>query len=114
MFGGLWQLAAENGVGLVADLKRIPVRQETIEVCEYFDLNPYELMAGGSLLILTENGGELVRALETAGVPAAVIGRRAMTASYATGRSQDFSSPPTGTKSSATARRCPAVTLGKL
>ena len=75
VFGGLWQLAAENGVGLVADLKRIPVRQETIEVCEYFDLNPYELMAGGSLLILTENGGELVRALETAGVPAAVIGR---------------------------------------
>ena len=75
VFGGLWQLAAENGVGLVADLKRIPVRQETIEVCEYFDLNPYELMAGGSLLILTENGGELVRALETAGVPAAGIGR---------------------------------------
>ena len=75
VFGGLWQLAAENGVGLIADLKRIPVIQETIEVCEYFDLNPYELMAGGSLLILTENGGELVRALETAGVPAAVIGR---------------------------------------
>ncbi len=75
VFGGLWQLAAENGVGLVADLKRIPVRQETIEVCEYFDLNPYELMAGGSLLIVAANGGELVRALEEAGVPAAVIGR---------------------------------------
>lgn len=75
VFGGLWQLAAENGVGLVADLKRIPVRQETIEVCEYFDLNPYELLAGGSLLVLTANGGELVRILEKAGVPAAVIGR---------------------------------------
>ena len=75
VFGGLWQLAAENGVGLVADLKRIPVRQETIEVCEYFDLNPYELLAGGSLLVLAANGGELVRALENAGVPAAVIGR---------------------------------------
>ena len=75
VYGGLWQLAAANGVGLVADLKRIPVRQETIEVCEYFDLNPYELMAGGSLLILSSNGGELVRALDAAGVPAAVIGR---------------------------------------
>ena len=75
VYGGLWQLAANNGVGLVADLKRIPVRQETIEVCEYFDLNPYELMAGGSLLILSQNGGELVRALDAAGVPAAVIGR---------------------------------------
>lgn len=75
IFGGLWRLAAENGVGLVIDLKSIPVRQETIEVCEFFDLNPYELLAGGSLLITTANGGELVRRLEKAGVPAAVIGR---------------------------------------
>lgn len=75
VFGGLWQLAADNGVGLVIDLKSIPVRQETIEVCEFFDLNPYELLAGGSLLITTENGGQLVRALEKSGVPATVIGR---------------------------------------
>lgn len=77
VFGGLWELAAANGVGLVADLKRIPVRQETVEVCEFFDLNPYELLAGGSLLIVTPNGGELVRALAESGVPAAVIGRTA-------------------------------------
>lgn len=77
IFGGLWDLAAANGVGLVADLKSIPVRQETIEVCEFFDLNPYELLAGGSLLIVTPNGGELVRELEESGVPAAVIGRTA-------------------------------------
>lgn len=75
VFGGLWELAAANGVGLVADLKCIPVRQETIELCEYFDLNPYELLAGGSLLIVTPNGGAMVRRLAEAGVPAAVIGR---------------------------------------
>ena len=75
VFGGLWELAAANGVGLVADLKCIPVRQETIELCEYFDLNPYELLAGGSLLIVTSNGGAMVRRLAEAGVPAAVIGR---------------------------------------
>ena len=56
------------------DLRRIPVRQETIEVCEFFDLNPYELLAGGSALITSPNGGELVRAFEEAGIPAAVIG----------------------------------------
>lgn len=74
VFGGLWELAAANGVGLVADLKRIPVRQETVEVCEFFDLNPYELLAGGSLLIVTSNGGALVQTLAETGVPAAVIG----------------------------------------
>lgn len=75
IFGGLWQLAAENGVGLVIDLKKIPVRQETIEVCEFFDLNPYELLAGGCLLIITDNGSALVRALKEAGISSAVIGR---------------------------------------
>ena len=35
VFGGLWQLAKANGVGLVIDLKQIPVKQETIEVCEF-------------------------------------------------------------------------------
>ena len=75
VFKALWELAAANGVGLVADLKRIPVRQETVEVCEFFDLNPYELLSGGSLLIVTPNGGELVHALEQSGIPAAVIGR---------------------------------------
>lgn len=75
IFGGLWELAANNSVGLVADLKSIPVRQETIEVCEYFDLNPYELMAGGSLLITCSNGGALVQKLMDEGIFAAVIGK---------------------------------------
>ena len=75
IFGGLWQLASGKGVGLVVDLKCIPVRQETIELCEYFDINPYELLAGGSLLATTKNGGELVRAFSVLGIPAAVIGR---------------------------------------
>jgi hydrogenase maturation factor len=74
VFGGLWQLASDNGVGLVIDLKDIPVRQETIEVCEFFDLNPYELIAGGSLLITSPNGAALVERLGNAGVSAAVIG----------------------------------------
>jgi len=74
IFGGLWELGAAIGAGLVADLKRIPVRQETIEVCEFFDLNPYELLAGGSLLIVTPNGGKLVQAVENVGIPAVVIG----------------------------------------
>lgn len=75
IFGGLWELAARNGVGLVADLCSIPVRQETIEVCEFFDINPYELMAGGSLLITCKNGSALVETLAKSGIPAARIGR---------------------------------------
>ena len=75
IFGGLWQLAEKNGVGLVIDLKKIAVKQETIEVCEFFDSNPYKLISGGSLLLATEKGAHLVSKLEAEGIPAKIIGR---------------------------------------
>lgn len=75
IFGALWEMAEGAGVGLEIDLKRIPVRQETIEVCEFFELNPYELDAGGCLIMTADNGYNLVRALEAEHIPAAVIGK---------------------------------------
>lgn len=75
IFGALWELAQDSGVGLVIDLRKIPVRQETIEVCEFYDINPYKLIAGGSLLIATDNGGQLAATLREKGIPATVIGR---------------------------------------
>lgn len=74
VFGGLYELAGRLGVGLSIDLKKIPVKQETIEICEFFDLNPYGLLSGGSLLIVAEDGDGMVKALQEAGIPAAVIG----------------------------------------
>lgn len=75
IFGALWELAQESGVGLVIDLKKIPVKQETIEVCEFFDVNPYKLLAGGSILLTTDKGMDLVKQLEQQGIAAAVIGK---------------------------------------
>ncbi len=75
IFGALWELAESAGVGLEIDLKKIPIRQETIEICEFFDLNPYKLLSGGSLLIATEDGNGLVMELEKADIPAAIIGK---------------------------------------
>ena len=68
-------MGQRGGVGLEIDLKKIPVRQETIEICEFFDLNPYKLVSGGSLLIATEDGNALVRALEQEGISSVVIGK---------------------------------------
>ena len=41
IYGALWEVAEASGIGLEIDLKAIPIRQETIEICEYFELNPY-------------------------------------------------------------------------
>lgn len=75
IFGALWEMAECAGVGLEIDLKKIPIRQETIEICEFFDTNPYKIVSGGSLLIATEDGNALVREMEKAGIPAVVIGK---------------------------------------
>ena len=75
IFGALWELAEESGVGLVIDLKKIPVKQETIEVCEFFDANPYKLLSGGSLLFTTDKGMDLVDLLGKQGIVATVIGK---------------------------------------
>ncbi len=75
IFGALWEMAAGAGVGLEIDLKKIPVRQETIEICEFFELNPYETASGGCLLMAADRGGDLVAELEKMHIPATVIGK---------------------------------------
>lgn len=75
IFGALWELAESAGVGLEIDLKKIPIRQETVEICEFFDLNPYKIVSGGCLLIATTDGNGMVLELEKAGIPATVIGK---------------------------------------
>ena len=75
VFGALWELAESSGVGLLIDLKKIPVKQETVEICNFFDINPYELMSGGSMLMTSSDGNRLVLSLKEAGIEAAVIGK---------------------------------------
>lgn len=74
IFGALWEMAEASSVGLDVDLAKIPIRQETVEICEYFDVNPYQLISSGCMLIATEDGSGLVRALSDAGIGAAIIG----------------------------------------
>lgn len=75
VFGALWEFGMAGGVGLEVDLKKIPIRQESIEICEFFDVNPYTLASVGALLVGTEHGRQLVREYEKAGIPAAIIGQ---------------------------------------
>ena len=61
-------------IGLSVDMRKIAVRQETIEVCECFHLNPYQLTSTGCILVVTTGGEELVEQLCAENLPAAVIG----------------------------------------
>ena len=75
IFAALWELAEAHKIGMTVYLKKIPVRQETIEITELFDIDPYRMDSKGAVLIGTFHGMELTERLNRAGIPAAVIGR---------------------------------------
>lgn len=75
ILAALWELAEGAGVGLTIDLKKLPIRQETVEICNHLNVNPYELWSGGCLLMTAEDGQGLVDALAETGVPAVIVGR---------------------------------------
>jgi hydrogenase maturation factor len=71
----VWNLTGAYRLGVEFSLRKIPIRQETIEVCELFGLNPYRLYSGGCWLLASENGGRTVEELAEKGFNGAVIGR---------------------------------------
>lgn len=75
IFGALWELAEGAGTGLSVDMRKLPLRQETVEVCECCNVNPYELLSGGCLIMTAEDGPGLVAALEKEHIPAVVVGK---------------------------------------
>lgn len=74
VFAALWELAdgADCGIRICHD--NIPILQETIEICEFADFNPYMADGSGAVLIVCENGNALCDKLYNAGYEAAVIG----------------------------------------
>lgn len=74
IFAGLWDLAEKLKSGLSIDLKKIPIKQETIELSEVLKINPYLTDSTGAVMIVTKNGEELVRKLAGEGISATLAG----------------------------------------
>lgn len=74
VFAGLWNMGKIAGVGLKVYLKSIPIKQETVEICNFFDVDPYRMQSEGSCLLLAENGGRLKNCLREKGIFSEVIG----------------------------------------
>ncbi len=74
ILAALWEFAERAKCGLKVDLKKIPIRQETVEICEFFGLNPYMLKSGGALLLSSDDGEGLKNELSAKGINAEIIG----------------------------------------
>lgn len=74
IFAALWALLHENRLGGAFCQREIPIRQQTVEICEQYGLNPYRLSGKDCAICLCEEGGKLVQKAAEQGLPAAVIG----------------------------------------
>ena len=74
IFGALFQLGYDSDLGVMVDLEKLPILQQTIEFCEFYQLNPYLLHSSGAMVIATGNGEALVFQLKRMGMEAAVVG----------------------------------------
>jgi len=75
ILASIWRLSGAYGTGVEFALRRIPIRQETVEICERLDCNPYRLYSRGCVLLTAVNGGRLADGLAERQIPAVVIGK---------------------------------------
>ena len=74
VYAALWELGEALGCGLRVRHEDIPVLQETIEVSNLLDFNPYMLDSSDCMLIVTDGVEDLIGELDGYRIPATEIG----------------------------------------
>lgn len=76
LLGGLYELAHASNVGFSIDSDKIFIAEETIAICNHFEINPLKTISSGSLLICSdpEDSEKITQSLEEKGIKASIIG----------------------------------------
>ncbi len=61
IFASLWEFGELLDAGMIIDIRDIPVKQETIEIANFLDVNPYEISGMGSVLAAVGEEERLIR-----------------------------------------------------
>lgn len=70
----LWELSEAADVGFQVGMEQMTICQETVEICEYYRLNPYQMTSSGAVLMVTNEAQQLLHVLEKEGVRAVRLG----------------------------------------
>ncbi|MDG6904344.1 MAG: AIR synthase family protein [Nitrososphaerota archaeon] len=76
VLSALYELAHASKTGLRVDLERIPVSEETRDICKIFKIDPYTSLSEGSLVLSCKPSRvtKVLSGLRSAGIRAAVVG----------------------------------------
>ncbi|MDO4804996.1 MAG: AIR synthase-related protein [Lachnospiraceae bacterium] len=74
ILNALWYMAESLGTGFEIRLRSIPIAQQTVEVLEAYDVNPYYARSRGAWLVLAGDEARLVQIFADREIPYAQIG----------------------------------------
>jgi len=76
VLGGVYEMAVASNLGVKIFEEKIPVAKETVEICNFFRIDPLKLISSGALLIASKPGyvKKIVEKLDKNGIEASVIG----------------------------------------
>lgn len=74
VLGAVWELCNASQYGARIYKDKIPVLEETLQICSCLDIDPLKLISSGCMLIACKRGTELVELLLKNGINAGIIG----------------------------------------
>jgi len=74
VFGAMWRILKRNRLGADFDQRKIPILQQTVEICEMFGLDPYRMESETCAVWLAEDASGLFNAAENEKISCRVIG----------------------------------------
>ena len=74
--GGIHEMADAANLGIHISRERIQVEPETAKICNYFNIDPLQLIGSGALLIAAQprKASTIAKSLNKSNIPAAIIG----------------------------------------
>jgi hydrogenase maturation factor len=76
VLGGIHEMADASNLGVKIFEEKIPVAEETTEICKFFNISPLQLISSGAMLIAVKPSleNEILKVLKAQKVEASVIG----------------------------------------
>jgi len=74
--GGIHEIADASNVGVKIFEDKIPIQEETLEICRFFKIDPLQLISSGALLIAVKENfaNKIVETLEGQKIKAVIVG----------------------------------------
>lgn len=74
--GAIHEMADASGLGVKVFEEKIQVERETMKICKFYQIDPLQLIASGSLLIAAkpDSADRITRVLAKEGIPSEIIG----------------------------------------